>query len=101
MTEDLSYWKAMRRKHLIESCVYLDEQLDDALIENACFRDEVQELDAKREEVNYLKERVNELERECVESNRWLQEVGEAMEILEKQNAKLERAAFERAVKNK
>lgn len=101
MTEDLSYWKAMRRKHLIESCVYLDEQLDDALIENACFRDEVRELDDKREKVGFLKSRINELERECVESNRWLQEVGEAMEILEKQNAKLERAAFERAVKNK
>ena len=101
MTKDLSYWKSMRRKHLIESCIDLDKQLDDALIENACFRDEVRELDDKREKVGFLKSRINELERECVESNRGLQEVGEAVEILEKQNAKLERAAFERAVKNK
>jgi len=101
MTEDLSYWKAMRRKHLIESCVYLDEQLDDALVENACFRDEVKELDAKREEVGFLKSRINELERECKQYQSWLQELGEAMEILEKRNTKLERAAFERGAKNK
>jgi hypothetical protein len=101
MTEDLSYWKAMRRKHLIESCVYLDEQLDNALVENACFRDEIKELGAKREEVGFLKSRINELERECRESQSWLQEAGEVIEALQKQNTKLERAAFERGAKNK
>ena len=101
MTEDLSYWKAMRRKHLIESCVYLDEQLDDALIENACFRDEVRELEIKREEVGFLKSRANELERQCMDADVICEEMAEIIEALQKQNAKLERAAFERAVKNK
>lgn len=63
MIEDLSYWKSMKRKSLIESCVYLDKLLDDTLIENACFKDEARELDNKRDEVNNLKEKIEELEK--------------------------------------
>ena len=101
MTKDLSYWKSMRRKHLIESCIDLDKQLDDALIENACFRDEVRELDDKREEVRFLKSRANELERQCMDADVICEEMAEIIEALQKQNAKLERAAFERGAKNK
>jgi hypothetical protein len=43
------YWEGLKKKELVEACIYFYKALDDALIEIACFKDELVELDNLRE----------------------------------------------------
>lgn len=42
-------WEGLKKKELVEACIYFDKALDDARIEIACFKDELVELDNLRE----------------------------------------------------
>ena len=49
MIEDKEFWETMTKEELVETAMQLDKELDDALIEIACFKDELVELDNLRE----------------------------------------------------
>jgi hypothetical protein len=46
---NIGSWEKLNKKELVEMCIYFDKELDDALIEIACFKDELVELDNLRE----------------------------------------------------
>jgi hypothetical protein len=46
---NIGSWEGLKKKELVEMCIYFDKALDDALVEIACFKDELVELDNLRE----------------------------------------------------